>query len=343
MSNSNLVNIKVPANQNNYGVGRNGKNIEIITIHHMAGVLTAKECGRIFQDGSRKLSSHYGIGKDGKIGLYVDEENTAYTNGDFESNSIAVTIEASNSEASGNYPVSDEVLSVLIKLIADIAKRNNLGTLVKGENLTWHKMHAATTCPGEYLLSKIDYIVEEANKINNEVTPEPQPNPEPGTTPPSEPVSPIQNKKSNEEIANEVISGNWGNGNDRKVKLTNAGYDFSVIQKIVKKKLLGEDPIENTQKSNEEIASEVIRGDWGTGEDRNRRLTEAGYNFNEIQKIVNNILNGNSSSSNKKSNEVLADEVIKGIWGNGDERKNRLIQAGYDYNAIQKIVNDKLK
>ena len=40
---------------------------------------------------------------------------------------------------------------------------------------------------------------------------------------------------------------------------------------------------------------------------------------------------------------MLADEVIKGIWGNGDERKNRLIQAGYDYNAIQKIVNDKLK
>jgi len=300
MSNSNLVNITVPANQNNYGVGRNGKNIEIITIHHMAGVLTAEECGRIFQDGSRKLSSHYGIGKDGKIGLYVDEENTAYTNGNFESNSIAVTIEASNSKVSGDYPVSDEVLNVLIKLIADIAKRNNLGTLVKGENLTWHKMHAETTCPGEYLLSKIDYIVEEANKINNEVTTNPQPNPEPvpelvppsDIVPPSEPVPPIQNKRSNEEIANEVIAGTWGNGNDRKVKLTNAGYDFSVIQKIVNEKLLGSAPIENSKKSNEEIASEVIRGDWGNGQDRNRRLTEAGYNFTEIQKIVNNILNG---------------------------------------------------
>ena len=55
----------------------------------------------------------------------------------------------------------------MIKLVADIAKRNNLGTLVKGENLTWHKMHAETDCPGEYLLSKMDYIIEEANKINN--------------------------------------------------------------------------------------------------------------------------------------------------------------------------------
>ena len=79
-----------------------------------------------------------------------------------------VTIETSNSEVINSNPISDDVLNVLIKLVADIAKRNNLGTLVKGQNLTWHKMHAETSCPGEYLLSKMDYIVEEANKINNE-------------------------------------------------------------------------------------------------------------------------------------------------------------------------------
>lgn len=288
MSNSSLVNVTVPAHQNNYGVGRNGKNIKIITIHHMAGVLTAEECGKIFQDGTKKISSHYGIGKDGKIGLYVDEENIAYTNGNFESNSIAVTIEASNSKVSGDYPVSNEVLNVLIKLIADIAKRNNLGTLVKGKNLTWHKMYVATSCPGEYLLSKIDYIVEEANKINKTVAPEPQPKPE--LVLPLEPVSPIQNKKSNEEIANEVIAGSWGNGNDRKVKLTNAGYDFSAIQKIVNEKLLGSTLVENQKKSNEEIASEVIRGEWGNGDERKNRLIQAGYDYNDIQKIVNNKL-----------------------------------------------------
>uniref|UniRef100_UPI0021B14605 peptidoglycan recognition protein family protein n=1 Tax=Klebsiella pneumoniae TaxID=573 RepID=UPI0021B14605 len=91
----------------------------------------------------------------------------------------------------GKYPVSDEVLNVLIKLVADIAKRNNLGTLVKGESVTWHKMHAETACPGEYLLSRMDYIIEEANKINNEPTPVPQA--------PEAPVAPT--KKSNEEIA----------------------------------------------------------------------------------------------------------------------------------------------
>ena len=339
MSNSSLVNIAVPSHPNNYTVGRNGKKIEIITIHHMAGVLTAEECGKIFQNETRNASSHYGIGKDGEIGLYVDEENTAYTNGDFDSNSIAVTIETSNSEVSDDYPVSDEVLNILIKLVADIAKRNNLGTLVKGQNLTWHQMHAETSCPGEYLLSKMDYIVEEANKINNETTSEPElvPTPEP------EPIPPVLNKKSNEEIANEVIAGKWGNGNDRKVKLTNAGYDSSAIQKIVNEKLLNSTPAEKTKKSNEELAQEVIQGNWGNGEDRKRRLTEAGYNFNEIQIIVNNKLGMKASGSSKKSNEELADEIIRGDWGNGEDRKNKLIQAGYDYDSIQKIVNDKLK
>ena len=269
MSNSNLVNLTIPANPNNYLIGRNGNKIEMITIHHMAGILTAEECGKIFQDSNRKASSHYGIGIDGKIAQYVDEENTAYTNSDLNSNYKSVTIEASNSKASDDYPVSDEVLSLLIKLIADIAKRNNLGTLIKGKNLTWHKMYAVTNCPGEYLLSKIDYIVEEANKINNIPSPPPE-------------------KKSNEEIANEVIRGLWGNGEERYINLTNAGY-----------------------------------------------------NYDEIQKIVNNILSTSSSISNRKTNEEIANEVIRGLWGNGEQRYINLTNAGYDYNAIQAIVNSK--
>jgi len=167
MSNSSLVNVKVPAHSNNYTVGRSGRKIEKIAIHHMAGILTAKQCGGIFQNGSRKASSNYGIGKDAEVGLYVDEENTSYCNSNWDSNCKSVTIETSNSSLGGDYPVSDPVLNKLIELVADIAKRNNLGKLVKGQNLVWHRMYAATTCPGDYLLSKMDYIAEQANKINN--------------------------------------------------------------------------------------------------------------------------------------------------------------------------------
>lgn len=167
MSNSSLVDVKVPAHTSNYSKGRSGRKIEMITIHHMAGVLTVEQCGKIFQKKGRNGSSHYGIGNDGRIGLYVDEKNTAWTNSNWDSNCKAVTIETSNSKTGGKWPVSDKALNSLIKLVADIAKRNNLGTLVKGKNVTWHRMYTATTCPGDYLLSKMDYIIKEANKLNN--------------------------------------------------------------------------------------------------------------------------------------------------------------------------------
>lgn len=166
MSNSSLVNVKVPASSKNYTKGRQGNKIKKITIHHMAGVMSAEQCGKEFQKPSRQTSSHYGIGNDGKIGLYVDEKNIAWTDGNWESNCTSVTIETSNNKTGGKWTVGTKALNSLIKLVADIGYRNNLGTLVKGKNVTWHSMYAATACPGSYLLSKMDYIVKEANKIN---------------------------------------------------------------------------------------------------------------------------------------------------------------------------------
>lgn len=167
MNNSSLINVKVPADPSNYSKGRSGRKIEKIAIHHMAGVLSAKSCGYIFQQKGRKASSNYGIGKDGEIGLYVDECNTSYCNSNWDSNCKSVTIETSNSSYGGSFPVSDKVLNKLIELVADIARRNNLGKLIKGKNVVWHSMYANTICPGPYLLSKLDYIISEANKINN--------------------------------------------------------------------------------------------------------------------------------------------------------------------------------
>lgn len=161
---SSLATMRVPAYSGNYTKGRNAK-ISEITIHHMSGKLTAKRCGELFQAVGRGGSSHYGIGYDGEIASYVDESDTAWTNSNWESNCRAVTIETSNDTNAYPWSVSDKSLQSLIRLVADIAKRNNLGKLVKGKNLTWHQMYANTDCPGPYLLSKMDYIVSEANKI----------------------------------------------------------------------------------------------------------------------------------------------------------------------------------
>lgn len=165
MSKSSLVQVVVPADEGNYTKGRSGRTIEAITIHHMAGRLTAAQCGRIFQAVGRYGSSHYGVGYDGSIANYVDEEDTAWTNSNWDSNCKSVTIETSDNDNS--WYVNDTTLNSLIKLVADIAKRNNLGTLVPGKNLTWHSMFTNTSCPGDYLRSKMQYIADEANKINS--------------------------------------------------------------------------------------------------------------------------------------------------------------------------------
>ena len=143
MSNSSLVNTTVWCAEGNYTHGRSGRNIEMVALHHMAGVLSAEQCGSIFQQSGRGASANYGIGYDGKIGLYVDEYNTAWANSNWDSNCKSVSIELSNSSVGGDYPVSDTVLNKAIDLITDIFKRNNLG---------------------DYVRSKLDYIVDKVNE-----------------------------------------------------------------------------------------------------------------------------------------------------------------------------------
>ena len=92
-------------------------------------------------------------------------------------------------------------------------------------------------------------------------------------------------KKSVNELAKEVIAGKWGNGDARKTALTNAGYDYSAVQKEVNRIFGGA----NT-KSIDTLAREVIQGKWGNGSERKDRLTKAGYDYNAVQARVNQLL-----------------------------------------------------
>lgn len=89
----------------------------------------------------------------------------------------------------------------------------------------------------------------------------------------------------------------------------------------------------------DEVAREVINGDWGNGDERKNRLTQLGYDYMSVQNKVNELL---GVKAYRKSVDELAREVIRGIWGNGNTRKQRLTQAGYDYDAVQKRVNELL-
>lgn len=157
-----------------------------------------------------------------------------------------------------------------------------------------------------------------------------------GSTPvqPSKP----QAQKDVTTIAREVIAGKWGNGEDRKNRLQSAGYDFNAVQAEVNRILSGA-PARPTLKPLSEIAREVLRGEWGNGSDRKKRLEQAGYNYQAVQNEVNRLAGASSVDIDK-----IAHDVIRGKYGNGSARRNALV-AKYGASvadAVQRRVNQLL-
>ena len=164
MSNSKLVSYtKISPNSS----ARTGK-ISKITIHHMAGNLSVEACGKVFETTERQASSNYGIGTDGRIGLYVEESRRAWTSSNRDNDNVAVTIEVANDGGAPDWHVSDKALEATISLCVDICQRNGIAKLNftgdKSGNLTMHKYFSNTECPGKYLGGKFPYIAEEVNK-----------------------------------------------------------------------------------------------------------------------------------------------------------------------------------
>ena len=141
-------------------------------------------------------------------------------------------------------------------------------------------------------------------------------------------------KKSVQEVAKEVYAGEWGNNPERKEALEKAGYDYQGVQNAVNALVNGSTP--TPSKSVQDVAKEVINGQWGNNPDRQKKLEAAGYNYQEVQNAVNAILKGNAATDLT----AIAKEVILGKWGNGQERIDRLKAAGYSPTAVQKRVNE---
>ena len=170
MSQSSLVDVKMLTSHFGYpdgNKGRCGMKIDKIFVHHMAGVLTVEQCGKVFK--TREASAHYGVDGRGKIGQYVLEENVAWHTGNYSYNCRSIGIELSNSTgASGGWKVSDTAIQRCIDLIVDICRRNGIDKInytgdLKG-NLCMHTWVVATSCPGPYLKTKFKYIAEQVNK-----------------------------------------------------------------------------------------------------------------------------------------------------------------------------------
>lgn len=172
MSNSPLV--KYTRISPNKTSPRNHK-IDTITIHCVVGQCTVETLGNIFAPTSRQASSNYGVGTDGKIGMYVEEKDRSWCSSNSANDNRAVTIEVA-SDTTSPYAVNEKAYAALLDLVTDICKRNGITRLVwstkkedrvnhkNGCNMTVHRDYANKSCPGEYLYSRHGEIAAEVNR-----------------------------------------------------------------------------------------------------------------------------------------------------------------------------------
>lgn len=172
MSNSPLVDYtRISPNKNS---PRNHK-IDTITIHCVVGQCTVETLGNIFAPTSRQPSSNYGVGTDGKIGMYVEEKDRSWCSSSAANDNRAVTIEVA-SDTKHPYAVNDRAFAALLDLVTDICKRNGIKKLVwstkkadrmnhkNGCNMTVHRDYANKSCPGDYLYNRHGEIAAEVNR-----------------------------------------------------------------------------------------------------------------------------------------------------------------------------------
>lgn len=148
--------------------------IDTISIHCMAGQLSVESCGNVFAPTSRKASSNYGIGPDGRIGMYVEEKDRSWCTSNAANDHRAITIEVA-SDNKPPYAVTEAAYNSLINLLVDICKRNGIKKLlwqanpafigqVNKQNMTVHRWFAKKACPGDYLYNKHGQIAADVNK-----------------------------------------------------------------------------------------------------------------------------------------------------------------------------------
>ena len=177
MSNSSLVDYTILSP--NCTKPRNHK-IDTITIHCVVGQCDVRVLGSTFANPNRRGSSNYGIGKDGKIGLFVEEKDRSWCSSNSANDNRAITIEVA-SDTTHPYAVKPAAYKSLINLLVDICKRNDIKELkwkgdksligqVDKQNMTVHRWFANKECPGDYLYNRHGQIADEVNaRLNNEI------------------------------------------------------------------------------------------------------------------------------------------------------------------------------
>jgi N-acetyl-anhydromuramyl-L-alanine amidase AmpD len=300
-----------------------------ITFHHNGGRLSLDGILEVWK--TRPASAQFQVDAQARVGQYVKMNEYAWACGNTEGNQKSIHIEMANSTLSPDWQVSEVTWREACRLGGWLFAKV-MGIRPTRENVHVHHDWKPTTCAGPFIDSIRGRMVSEVTRWYEFFSGT-------GTTPSG------TSQKSVTQIVDEVIAGNWGNGDERRSRLTNAGYDAAAVQEAVNAKLSGRSETPSTKKSISEIADEVIRGDWGNNPNRAHRLVAAGYNAADVQAEVNRKLglhSGSPATPVRLSLYAIAQQVIRGQWGNGTDRQRRLAAAGYDVHAVQAEVNRQL-
>jgi hypothetical protein len=303
-----------------------------VTIHHNAGRLSHEGVLNVWK--TRPASAHFDVDGYGAVAQYVEMNEYAWACGSTTGNQSSISIELCNSATGGDWPVAEVTWRSGARLTGWIFAKV-IGVRPDSSNVVPHNYWKATTCAGPYMARVFGEFIRVAQQAYDFF--------KGGGSSPTPPPSP--GGKSINELAREVIAGNWGNNPERANRLRAAGYDPAAVQAEVNRILSGGGGAPApapSRKTNEQLADEVLRGQWGNGDERRRRLTEAGYNYDAVQTVVNQRLGGGAPAANRPSIDEIARQVIAGQWGNGAERRRRLEGAGYNYASVQARVNQLL-
>ena len=226
MSNSSLVDCTIISPNKN---SPRNHAIDTITIHCVVGQCSAERIGEIFKPTSRQASSNYGIGYDGRIGMYVEEKDRSWCTSNAANDHRAITIEVA-SDTTHPYAVKEKAYAALLDLVTDICKRNGIKRLVwstnksdrvnhkNGCNMTVHRDYANKSCPGDYLYNLHGEIAAEVNKRLGVVV--------------EEPKQEEKQEQTTEKTLYKVQTGafkNKSNATALEAKLKAAGFDTYVV------------------------------------------------------------------------------------------------------------------
>jgi N-acetylmuramoyl-L-alanine amidase CwlA len=258
--------------------GREGKSIDKVVIHYNDGDLSVQGCYDTWQ--TRAASAHYQVQSDGVIGQLVWDSNTAWHCGNWNANTTSIGVEHANK--SNPVRVTDQCLDSGAHLVAALCKYYKLGRPEWLKNVFPHSYFVSTSCPGSLQSDQKEAYMKKAQEYYDKMT---------GTASSSTSTTSSTTstaKASVDTVAQQVINGQWGNGDERKKKLEAAGYNYTEVQNKVNQLLSGN--TSSTKLSIDEVAKQVINGKWGNGDDRKKRLTAAGYDYSAVQKRVNQLL-----------------------------------------------------